>query len=273
MRTQNSPHSGTKSLRLVVWFLFVLILVSALSLGAKAASMIGSSIFDGKHRFTVFVLDRNKDAAVISLEPQARTVLLRIEGKPTQKEVESSLFIGFDGSIQGVPPIGGESSVSDILASSFFSSGVEFDAMTHYDLLRLYFLSLEEQQDDMITESVILKKGEVVRDASAKFFVDNGILADDKSVAIVNSAGVSGLGFRLEQVIVGLGGGVVSVTTGRDIQDPTHIFYSGEKTYSVERIERLLHQKAEEGNTQAADILVVIGKRSLPLGIFATLEP
>lgn len=272
MRTKNSPQTGVKSLRLVVWFLLILFVVSALSLGAKAASMIGSSLFDGKHRFTIFVSDRNKEAVVISVEPQGRTVLLRLEGKPTQKEVESSLLIGFDGSIHDVPSIGRDSTVSDILVSSLFSSGSDYFAMTPYDLLRLYILSLKDQSD-MLVESLSSKDENAATESSAKLFVDNGILADDKSVAVVNSTGVSGLGFRLEQVITGLGGGVISVTTGRDIQDPTHIFYSGEKTYSVERIERLLHQKAEEGDTQAADILIVIGKRSLPLGIFVTLEP
>jgi hypothetical protein len=55
------------------------------------------------------------------------------------------------------------------------------------------------------------------------------------------------------------------------MQKPTYIFYSGKKSYTVKRLERLLHQQAEEGDTGVADIRVIIGQRSADDDLFATL--
>lgn len=272
MRNHDNPHSGNKNLRLVVWFLFALFVVLAISLSIKVVAMLSSSIFDGKHRFTVFLSDANQNASIVSLEPQDRTVVLRLSGKPTKKQAESSLLVPFDGSIYAKNDSANENSVSGIISSFLFSSNAVYDSLTPYDLFRLYFLSIQNQKEDLINELVEITKGKTSIAASRKLFVDRGILSDNKVIAIVNSTGVSGLGQRFEQALISLGGDVVSVTTGRDLQEPTYIFYSGNKSYTVERIERIFHQQAEAGNTQAADILVVVGKRSLPLGIFATLE-
>ncbi len=272
MRTHDTPRPGRKSLRLVVWFLLLLSALLVIAVSIKAIVMIGESVFDGKHRLTLFLTDKNKNAVVVSLEPQGKTILLRLSGRPTRKEAESALLTSFDGSIRHANSFSTDGSPQNILRSFLFTPGGDYQTVTPYDLLRLYLLSLQHEKDDGEEHQVTVSNGQSSLDKTERYFVDNGILTEGKTVAIVNSTGVSGLGQRLENVIDSLGGGVVSVTTGRDLQEPTHIFYTGEKSYSVQKIERIFHQQAEEGNTQAADILIVIGKRSLPLGIFATLE-
>lgn len=272
MRNHDNPHSGAKSLRLVVWFIFALFTVLIISLSIKTISMLSNSNFDGKHRFTIFLSDLNKNVAVISQEPDGRTVIFQFSGKPTKKQIESFLLIPFDGSIYAQRKVSYDSSVSNIYSSFLFSTNTSYDSITPFDLFRLFLLSLQDQKRDFVKESVDITKGKSGGDLKLKVFIDGGIVSDNKTIAIINSTGVSGLGQRLEQVFISLGGSVVSVTTGRDLQEPTHIFYSGDKSYSVKRIERIFHQQAEVGDTGAADILVVVGERSLSLGIFATLD-
>lgn len=271
MRNHASPHSGSKSLRLVVWFLFALFVVIGVSLGVKAVVMVRDSIFDGQHRFTVFFKGASSGAVIVSMEPQGRTVILNLLGNSSKKQAESSLLVPFDGSVLTKRDVKSLNSAAAILSAFLFSADVSYDTMTPYDLLRLYILSLQEAKDP-VNETVTIAAGKAAVDPARRLFVDGGILSDNRTIAIVNSTGVSGLGQLLEQVLTTVGGSVVSVTTGRDLQEPTHIFYSGDKSYTVKRIERVFHQQAEEGNTQAADILIVVGKRSLPLGIFATLQ-
>lgn len=272
MRIHDTPHPGRKSLHLVVWFLLLLSVLLIFAVSIKVIVMIGESVFDGKHRLTVFLTDEKKDAVVVSLEPQGKTVLLRLSGKPTKKDAESALLTSFDGSMRHANSFPPDGSPQEILGSFLFTPGGVYQTVTPYDLLRLYLLSYQHEKDEVEEQAITVSNGHASIDPAQRYFVDNGILSEGKTVAIVNSTGVSGLGQRLENVIDSLGGGVVSVTTGRDLQEPTHIFYTGEISYSVQKIERIFHQQAEEGNTQAADILIVIGKRSLPLGIFATLE-
>lgn len=271
MRKSANTPGESKSLRLVVLFLLALFFAVSVSLIVKTVTLIRTSTYDGKHRFTTYLSSKgSKSALLISLEPNSPAVFLTMKGEVSEKSVSSLLSLPIDATIQMGNVSFEDVSPNDLLGKALFSPKTHLAGFTRYDLLKLYLVSAGSSKDGVF-EEVSLRKGIPEDYSSKKYFVDHGITDDNKSIGVVNSTGVSGIGQRLEQALTLMGGNVVSVTTGRQEQEPTYIFYSGSKAYTVQKLERLFHQQAEEGNTQAADILVVIGKRSLSLPLFGTL--
>lgn len=271
MRDRTISDSGKKSLRLVVLFLLVVCFFILVSLGIKIVSLVNTSVFDGSHRFVLFVEDKDKQGLLISLEPAGEMLMLSIKGKYPTNALAAWLSVPIDGTILMQKKVEEDASVSDILGSALFDPRTKYTSLNMYDLFKLYLISLKTSVRDTQVSSISLKKEEPLGDEIKKYFVDKGVVADNQTLAIENGAGESGLGQKFERTVSLVGGSVVSVTTARSIQQPTYIYYTGKKSYTVRKLERILRQKAEEGDTKVADILVVIGKRSLSLPLFATL--
>ncbi len=69
------------------------------------------------------------------------------------------------------------------------------------------------------------------------------------------------MGNWTSRLLTNLGGSVVLISTASKEEETTSIAYSGKKTYTVERLEKILGLNAVKKETGAiANIVVVIGK-------------
>ncbi|MBI2442814.1 MAG: LytR C-terminal domain-containing protein [Candidatus Levybacteria bacterium] len=252
-------------------FLAIVFLLSALSLGVKLFRLIQASSYDGSHRFIVSVVDAKKHIWIASLAPSEKALLLSLKQADSKQDIASRLLIPINGTIL-LQQEADTSSLSTLFATALFDPQTRYENMTVYDMFRLYLDALRIASKDTTVASYTFSEDvNTISDALRRLFVDSKLVANDQTIAIENGSGTSGIGQRLERIVTLLGGNVVSVTTARATQQPTYIYYSGEKTYTTKRLERLLKQQAEVGDTKIADILVVVGVRSLQLDIFATI--
>lgn len=271
-RVTAAPRIGTqKSLRLVFLFLLIVGALSILSLSWKVFTLYQKSLFDGKHNVTV-ALKSGKSTAIVSLEPEQKAArMLILKGSVPVDQLEAALLLPINGVLTQEGDSSFEQSLPDIFQAFLFSRTTSYRFLTQIDLARMYLLSFSIPDREVERMSVAIPINESDMHILRRLFSDRSILRDDQTIAIVNATGVSGIGRKLEIALTNLGATVVSVATGRTTQKTTAIYYSDKKTYTVERVESLLQRDAEEGSTEAADILIIIGSGSLFSGLFATL--
>ncbi len=273
MKERVVSDNGKRSLRLLGVFAAIVLSLVLISLCIKVVATVQKSTFDGIHRFVLFISDAKGQSRLISFDPSlGNTLMLTLRGISSQKKIIGALALPVDGVVRVPTQLREDESLPTVLISMILDPRTSYAEVTLYDILRLYLLSLHLPARDVRASTLFVKADMHLPDTLKKYFLDRGILTDNQAIAIMNGAGISGLGQQFEGALLLLGANVVSVTTTRLTQEPTYIYYSGKKSYTVNRLERILNQRAEEGDTGVADILVVIGKRSLSNDLFATMK-
>jgi hypothetical protein len=78
---------------------------------------------------------------------------------------------------------------------------------------------------------------------------------------IINASDVSGVGGRLANLVVNLGGDPILVTTAGNAQNASKIIYYQTKSYTVKRLSSYLGFPAQESDKQGiSDITIIIGE-------------
>ncbi|MBU3978912.1 LytR C-terminal domain-containing protein, partial [Patescibacteria group bacterium] len=127
---------------------------------------------------------------------------------------------------------------------------------------RLYLYAKKVPVSSIIVEEASISDDvrDFNKDASL-LLTDNVASAENISVQIINAAGQSGLGGRLERVILNFGGNVVSVKTALVIEPISKIQYYGQETYTLNKLERYLSIKKERLDKEdIARIVITIGE-------------
>jgi hypothetical protein len=94
-----------------------------------------------------------------------------------------------------------------------------------------------------------------------EFFTDETIVNENKSIQVINGTGVSGFGSKFSRMLTNSGATVISVTTARKEVSKTTITYFGESSYTVEKIEKILKEKAKLLQKKGiSDIIITLGK-------------
>ncbi|KKQ29054.1 MAG: hypothetical protein US43_C0009G0001, partial [Candidatus Levybacteria bacterium GW2011_GWA1_37_16] len=93
---------------------------------------------------------------------------------------------------------------------------------------------------------------------------DTSIEKDHQTIRIINGTEVIGLGNRLARLITNMGGDVIIVATSDSLIKKSSILYIDKKTYTVERLQKVLgYEVAKEENNAISDITIVIGEDKL----------
>jgi hypothetical protein len=260
--------TNQKTMRIVFIFLFVVVALISLSLCIRGIMVYRLNTFDGDHRYIMKIVDPAKKVTFFSIEPLSRSVaVVEIKGSYKISDIDS-LPVFTDVTVNTVRVLNTNESVGKTLQRTLLEN-VTTSSMTVFDSLRLYAVLYLIPKDGFSKQTVSLPLSSTPLLVFKKNFVDNEIVRDNKTYAIVNATGISGLAGRLEQVIAIMGGRAVSVTTDRDEKKETQITYFGKKSYSVRRIEKILHKNAVQSERGGvSDILIVLGKESLGNKLF-----
>lgn len=256
--------SEQKSLRLAFFFCALVVLASTVALIFKAVTIVKSSIYDGSHRFTVYIEKTSLVGEVISLDPQNKTLS---KVSITSKALLSSPSTLFGIPIDAIVTLEGNTNTNIGTSSTeifdlLFKKHTSKPPLSDYDLLRLGLLarSISPESSKQVQLSLPIDN-QTVDTQLEGLFTDTAMVTENKTVAVVNSSGGAGIGGRVERVLTKLGLTVISVTTGRDDVKTSHVEYRTEPTYTAQKISTLFHFPLQKMTEEyASDITVVIGE-------------
>lgn len=261
MKKTQSTESK-RSIKILILFCGVVGLLIAGSLIVRLLALMRESTFDAQHRYTIsFVYKNNVD--VVSLDPVAKSMThMVIGGKVEPAKVYTETGIVPDTIFILSQPFEGVEKVSTYTDSAFFHKGGVSSDLSVYDLFRLSLFAKGISSADAHTEEVSLPiEPSNIDILVQELFLDQSIADENKSVSVVNGAGVVGLGKRLERALENRGYSVISVTNADKVATSTQIIFSGEKSYSIKKIENILGAKAVFSEKQSlSDIIITLGK-------------
>jgi hypothetical protein len=251
-----------KMLVLYGLIVFFLVLVSFVF---RAYSIIQTSKFDGQHRFTLVVGEMTQAYGLISFEPETASVSLMTFSNGSSipfSELNKKIGIIPDGYIKASYPLDLHGTIPSVLRSFIFHNNSIIKNVSIYDLMRFYFFASRTPASTISTQelSVSSDTGVFNREVSL-LFTDTSFSQENKSIQIINAAGQSGLGSRLERVIANIGGNVVSVKTSVTPEVTSRLQYNGRETYTLGKLHSFLSIRKEVLKGPAvADIVIVLGK-------------
>lgn len=242
------------SLRLFFLFCIVVLLLIVGSLLIKTVHTIRESKYDTGNSFVLTVL--TDDGVVIyPIDPEKKEFsAVRINGAK-KLDITRNLHIPQNAQVQ-LTSVDTESvRLKPLLSTLFFKQS----DLTWYDIVRLMIVTSAMSEETDNEKKINIRE---IDDLSfERRFYDPEIVREKASVAIVNAAGVSGIGSRLEQVLSNLGVSVISVTTAQNSTKRSEIQFIDQSLYTLKKLHSLLDfPMMETQDLSASDILIIIGE-------------
>jgi hypothetical protein len=256
VKQKSSAPSNTK---IAIVFCVFVVFVVVFSLLLKGVILMRNSHFDSSKRFTLGITN-GRNTEIMSLSPSKDIVIYKLKNKMTPKEAGQLLEIPIDGFINS-------NSLDldqkpDTLFMNLVSNYNNINTnLTVVDLLKIAALTKMIPENSINIEIVgdtdELDLNKIVGHLVSDSFMEK----DNQTIQIVNATGVGGLGNRLARLITNMGGNAIIVATGNSISKKSTISYIDKKTYTIEKLQKVLgyEVKKEEGNA-VADITIVIGE-------------
>ncbi|MDO8639810.1 MAG: LytR C-terminal domain-containing protein [bacterium] len=280
MKRKSKNENKGQNLKLaLIFFLLIAFLITG-SLIFKAGLLAKKSKFDGQHRFTTVFFKENNPGRVkvFSFAPDTKTIsILLIDKKayplkPKLLDIEKYLGISIDGFVSlDVIDEAKVQTANSILQKTVFNFNKAKTNLTIIDFIRLWFFTRTVSSRAITTEEVnsVIEVGQIDK-ISNSLFNDSTLLQENQSIQVVNATDIAGLGGRLSRFLGNMGGSVVSVVTPKKNSDDSKIIYFGKKTYTAERLGKILGFKIVDGGEDQqgesiSDIVIIIGKDKLDL--------
>lgn len=267
MKKKHSDQN--QSFRTLGIFIAIVIFLVMISLAVKMITLLRSSTFDGRHGYIVAVQAGERTTKLITFNPgDKKLTTVVIKGKNTIPGITKLIGIIPDGTVRLRREEDLQENVGKQLFSILIGSHTQQTSLTPIDVLYM-LLSVQAVpsaniQHERYNISPTLH-GEIV----PFLFQDSYIAADNKTIEIVNATGSPGVASRLELVLTNIGANIIAVTTAPKIEQASTIRYFGEKTYTVDRINRILHYREESMSIKSlSDIMIIIGKDVLSQNTF-----
>lgn len=250
------------NLRLFLLFLGSIIFVAIL---AKTAHIVQTSIYDGQNRFTAVLLNREEqnNLFVFSLEPKSKSILLLSfsqevdfgQGNSLRKNVQEFVGAPIDSWIVG------DLKIEDGRWNIDYRKLNKLDTnLTILDLVRLFIDSRTIDSHKIETIALGRDTSELESIASS-FFYDRQIVAERKTIEVINGTNVAGRAAKIAKVITNMGNPVLFVKSATENVGKSKVFVR-EDSYTGEKIGSILNapvSKISNPNTDI-DIQVVIGE-------------
>lgn len=286
MREKRAKKRDGSLRTLVIYGIFVFVLI-LLSFTIRIYYLIEQSKFDGKHRFTIVVGEdvpvgqadlhigrqESRVVGIISVEPISSSLsLLTFPNSSNLSFSDFNRKLGIipDGYIKTPYKLSWKDTIPSIFLSFLIRSNVISTNINFYDLITLYLYTNRVPVSSVKIKEASISSDVLVFNKEASFLLKDSVISTENvSVQIINAAGESGLGSRLERVISNLGGNVVSVKTALNNEKISKIKYYGQETYTLKKLEKLLSIK--KNNIEKEDIAritIIIGEDSKDTIIF-----
>lgn len=261
MKKKHVAIKSNPSLKTFFLYAFVVFSVIFVSLSVKAFYVINQSKFDGKN-ITISVSKNNTVVAILGfdVDNKAISVLSLDKSNISHDLTGEKLGVIADAKISSSINLPLENIDSLLTKSLFKTDGVKTD-LTYYDSLRLLLFVKSISENSVKAQQIVLPSNEgKIDEIITNNFSDKLISDESLNVQIVNSTTISGLGKRLERIILNKGGNVVAITSARKPEHESKIYYYGNKSYTAIKIGKLLEFPVEESTERSVgDVVVVIG--------------
>jgi len=260
MKQKKSAQSNTKIA--IVFFAFLAFIVG-ISIIFKLITVVRAGQFDSSKRFTLTITN-GKNIEVISLSPDSKEIsVFKLNDSVKFAEVGRFLEIPIDGFI-----VQNSLDLNQKVDSLFVKTILNYNKLktnlTIIDLLKLTMLARTIPESSVNVKMVGDVNGLELDKAVGRLASDTSIEKDHQTIRIINGTEVIGLGNRLARLITNMGGDVIIVATSDSLIKKSSILYIDKKTYTVERLQKVLgYEVAKEENNAISDITIVIGEDKL----------
>lgn len=244
----------------IIFFVILLFFVS-LSLVFKIVLIVRAGIFDDSKRFTL-AISNSKNLEVMSLAPAAKTIaIFKLNKNIGSYEAGKFLAVPIDGFITS-NSLDLNQKPDLLFLKSILNTKTLQTNLTIIDLLKLLFFSKTVAPHLVNTKNVSTDfNTSELEKIVGRLVSDELIEKDNQTIQIVNGTEIQGLGNRLARLITNMGGDVIIVATSDQPQKKSTISYIAQKTYTVERLQKVLGYLAlKEGNNAISDITIIIGE-------------
>jgi hypothetical protein len=260
MNQRNKP--AVSNAKFAVFFFALLILIVGVSLIVKAVIVVRAGQFDDANRFTVG-LDNGKNVEIISFSPDLKNAtVFKFDKSPKLIEIGKILEIPIDGFVV-FDSLNLDRGADVLLKETIFNYNRLKTNLTIIDLVRLYFLAKSIPNNSLEEVKVADINKTDINSVVGRLVIDDALEKDMQTIRIVNATEVSGLGSRLAKFITNIGGNVILVTTDSP-RNKSVITYKNKKTYTVERLAKILgYDIIQESGNAVSDVSIIIGEDKL----------
>lgn len=262
MRKKRSLNKGSNTRIAIVFFAFVVFIV-AVSLAFKFVTILAQSQFDGEKRLTV-TISNSKNTNVVSFSKTSRSISIIKADQNIDLTANKFLAIPIDGFIKG-DSLDLNQKIDFLFSKMILNYKKLQTNLSIVDVIKLFVFAkgLPDRDINTVTVSKDLNPSEI-DSIIGRLVADELVEKDGKTIQIINGTNVSGLGNRLARLITNIGGDVIIVATANSPQKYSEISYIDDKSYTAERLNKILGFKTiKASDRKIADITIIIGEDSL----------
>ncbi|HEX8964986.1 MAG TPA: LytR C-terminal domain-containing protein [Patescibacteria group bacterium] len=246
-----------KNLSLAFGFCVVVFIILFVYFAWKVFKVINQSRFDG-HEYIVLVKEENNTQDLIAFLPDASAInLVTLHNVPENQSIASIAEIPVDAKVS----TNALHSIASLMSKEIFSWGK--GGMPLIDAIKLWFFTHSLPDGAVTTQAFSYPvTQEQLDNMIPRFFTDKVLYQDAQTIAVINASDVSGAGGRLAKFLTNIGANVIMVNTADNLQDISTIEYSGDNSYTLKKMQKIMNTNAKQTNNKnaVADITITLGK-------------
>ncbi|OGH06823.1 MAG: hypothetical protein A2W22_02120 [Candidatus Levybacteria bacterium RBG_16_35_11] len=250
----------SNNLKFALYFIILVIFFGGLSLSFKLGLVLKNSSFDNNHRYNL-ELRKGQISCVASFSPQTNSIsIVNIDGR-VEGSLNKAISIPIDAKTLGSCPIN-ESSIFSTLVGIFPNTFKVDSSPTFIDVLRLMIFVKSISEESILEERISVSLDDSLKQqVLSPLFLDQSIISEKKTIEIINSTDIPGLGARLAILLNNIGANIVLVITSEKGEKESQITYFGKDSYTVGKLSSILDfKKVKKEGKSIADVIIVIGK-------------
>jgi hypothetical protein len=242
----------------IVFFVFLSFIVG-ISLILKFTIILKNGKFDSSRSF-IFSVTNGKNIEVISLSPNLKSITtFKFKDNVSSTEAGRLLEIPIDGTVAS-----GSLDLNQKIKSLSLEAIVNCNKLktnlTILDFLRIALFVRSIPESAINTK--VVGTGGLGQDKILDNLINDPLIEKDhQTIQVVNGTSISGLGNRLAKLITNIGGNVILVMTDNNQKKKSVITYIDKKTYTIERLQKILgYEVVKDLDNAMSDVTIIIGE-------------
>ena len=256
---KKKKESRLRNTKIAIIFFVFLAVITGVSFVFKIVLVVRAGQYDDSKRFTLSISNK-KNLEVISLSPSTKSIaVFKLDKNVPPALVGQFLEIPIDGAITA-----NSLDLNQKVNSLFFRAVLNYKNLqtnlTIVDLLKLLFFAITVPESSVRIKNIPQGLSMVDMDKIVRSVSDELIEKDNQTIQIINGTNIGGLGNRLARLITNMGGDVIIVATSDAPRKKPLISYIDKKTYTVERLSKVLgYETIKSSEFAISDITIIIG--------------
>lgn len=255
---RHSVQKKTKTLQIAGLFIIIVIVLVGLALLIKLVILFSKSTFDSTHQYVLQMIHGSDKSSIVIFDPDTHSIsLIRIKGDQANKPVSLTLQIPTDAVGRQESD---ETQPQDDIHHLLFAPNSTINSI---DKIKLLLFAQTVASEDIHTTQIILPLDSQQSNSFLPLLQDESLYKEAASIAIINGSGIVGLGSTTAALLEHIGANVISVTTADQNMTTSSLVYTGEKTYTVKRLEKIFSLPAQKiDGVRIATITLTLGSNA-----------